>query len=331
MIKEAILSLSRKEDLGYDTALAVMHEIMTGEASPVQMSAYLTALSLKGETTEEITASAAGMRQHCIRLLHEVEALEIVGTGGDNANTFNISTTAAIIAAAAGAHIAKHGNRSASGICGSADVLEALGVNINLAPERSAELLYSIGICFLYAQNYHIAMKYVAPIRRELAIRTVFNILGPLTNPAGAKMELMGVYDRDLVEPLAQVLLNLGVTSAMVVHGADVLDEISISAPTYVCEVRDGWVRSYTIQPEDFGFRRYAKTDVLGGTPDENASILRAVLAGEPGAKRDAAVLNAAAALYITGAYDSIGDAVEVAQQTIDSGAALAKLDEFIT
>jgi len=240
MIREAILLLAKKQDLTYETAEAVMNEIMTGEATPVQMSAYLTALSLKGETTDEITASASGMRRHCVRLLHDVDALEIVGTGGDHANTFNISTAAAIITAAAGIPVAKHGNRSASSRCGSADVLEALGVNINIPPEKSAELLKNIGICFMFAQNYHIAMKFVAPIRRELGIRTVFNIIGPLTNPAGAKMELMGVYDRELVEPLAQVLCNLGVKSAMVVHGDDGLDEISLSAPTFVCEVQTG-------------------------------------------------------------------------------------------
>ena len=330
MIKEAILSLSKKQDLSYETAEAVMHEIMTGEATAVQMSAYLTALSLKGETTDEITASAFGMRSHCVRLLHDVDALEIVGTGGDHANTFNISTTAAIIAAAAGVPVAKHGNRSASSQCGAADDLEALGVNISIPPEKSAELLRKIGICFLFAQNYHIAMKYVAPIRRELAIRTVFNILGPLTNPAGAKMELMGVYDRELVEPLAQVLCNLGVKSAMVVYGEDGLDEISLSAPTFVCEVKDGWVRSYTITPEQFGFSRCNKVDLQGGTPDQNAKILKSVLSGEIGPRRNAAVLNAAAALFITGKYESIEEAAKVANDTIDSGKASEKLEEFV-
>ena len=330
MIKEAILSLSKKQNLTYETAETVMHEIMTGKASAVQMSAYLTALSLKGETIDEITASASGMRNHCIRLLHDVDALEIVGTGGDGANTFNISTTAAIITAAAGVPVAKHGNRGASSKCGAADVLEALGVNINISSDKSAELLKNTKICFLYAQNYHIAMKYVAPIRRELAIRTVFNILGPLTNPAGAKMELMGVYDRELVEPLAQVLCNLGVKSAMVVHGDDGLDEISLSAQTFVCEVKNGWVRSYTITPEQYGFKRCEKKELQGGEPLENAKILRAVLNGEKGAKRDAAVLNAAAALYISGKYESIESAVKVAEDVIDSGKAISKLEEFI-
>jgi len=330
MIKEAIISLSKKQDLNYETAKVVMDEIMTGEATMVQMSAYLTALSLKGETTEEITASAFGMRQHCVRLLHDVDALEIVGTGGDHANTFNISTTAAIITSAAGIPVAKHGNRSSSSKCGSADVLEALGVNIHIPPEKSAELLKNIGLCFMFAQNYHIAMKFVAPIRRELGIRTVFNIIGPLTNPAGAKMELMGVYERELVEPLAQVLCNLGVKNAMVVYGEDGLDEISISAPTFICEVKDGWVRSYTITPEQFGFDRCDKKDLQGGTPPENAQILRALLRGEKGPKRNAAVLNAAAAMFITGQYESIEAAVKVANDVIDSGKALKKLDDFI-
>ena len=330
MIKEAILSLSKKQDLTYETAEAVMHEIMTGEASPVQMSAYLTALSLKGETTDEITASAYGMRSHCIRLLHNVDALEIVGTGGDHANTFNISTTAAIITAAAGVSVAKHGNRSASSQCGAADVLEALGVNISISPEKSAELLEKIGICFMFAQNYHIAMKYVAPIRRELAIRTVFNILGPLTNPAGATMELMGVYDRELVEPLAQVLCNLGVKRAMVVYGEDGLDEISLSAPTFICEVKDGWVRSYTITPEQFGFKRCSKGALQGGTAHKNAEIMKALFQGEKGAKRDAAVFNAAAAMFVTGKYASMEAAISVANEVIDSGKALQKLNDFI-
>jgi len=335
MIKEAILSLSKKQDLDFKMAEAVMHEIMTGEATPVQMSAYLTALSLKGETTEEITASASGMRSHCVRLLHDEDALEIVGTGGDHSNSFNISTTAAIITAAAGVPVAKHGNRGASSKCGSADVLEAMGVNINISPEKSAELLKKIDICFLFAQNYHIAMKYVAPIRRELGIRTVFNILGPLTNPAGAKMELMGVYDRELVQPLAQVLSNLGVKNAMVVYGEDGLDEISLSSPTFVCEVKNGWVRSYTITPEQFGFERCTKDDLRGGTPAENAEILKAVLKGgndvkNINVKRNAAILNAAAALFISGRYESIEAAAKVANDIIDSGKALEKLDEFI-
>ncbi|MCL2036734.1 MAG: anthranilate phosphoribosyltransferase [Oscillospiraceae bacterium] len=330
MIKEAILKLAKKQDLSYNEAQTVMNEIMTGQASPVQMSAYLTALSLKGETIDEITASAFGMREHCVRILHNINALEIVGTGGDGSNSFNISTTAAIITAAAGIPVSKHGNRSASSKCGSADVLESLGVNINISPEKSANLLSEIGICFLFAQNYHIAMKYVAPVRRELGLRTVFNILGPLTNPAGAKMELMGVYDKELVEPLAQVLCNLGVMNAMVVHGEDGLDEISISAPTFVCEIKDGWLKKYTVTPEQFGFESCGKSELTGGSPSVNAEILKSILSGEKGAKRNAAVLNSAAAIYIAGKAESIMAAVSVAEEAIDSGKALQKLEDFI-
>ena len=331
MIREAILKLSKKEDLSYKEAETVMDEIMRGEASPVQMSAYLTALSLKGETIDEITASAAGMRAHCIKLLHDMDALEIVGTGGDGANSFNISTTSALVIAAGGVPVAKHGNRAASSKCGAADVLEALGVRIDLAPERSAALLREIGFCFLFAQNYHIAMKYVAPIRKELAIRTVFNILGPLSNPAGANMELMGVYDQALVEPLAQVMGKLGVSRGMVVYGQDRLDEISMSAPTAVCEIRNGWFQSYEITPEQFGYTRCSKEDLVGGTPAENAQITRAILDGtERGPKRNAVCLNAGAALYITGKAETLEAGVRMAEQLIDSGAAQKKLEQII-
>lgn len=331
MIKEAIVKLSKKEDLSYQEAEAVMNEIMGGEATPVQMSSYLTALSLKGETIEEITASAAGMRAHCVRLLHDLDVLEIVGTGGDGSNSFNISTTSSLVIAAGGVPVAKHGNRAASSKSGAADVLEALGVNINLTPKQSARLLKKINICFLFAQNYHIAMKYVAPVRKELGIRTVFNILGPLSNPAGANMELMGVFDRTLVEPLAQVMMKLGVTRGMVVYGQDSLDEISMSAPTSVCEIRNGWFQSYELTPEQFGYTRCAREELQGGTPGENAEITRAILNGrERGAKRQAVCLNAGASLYITGKTGTIEEGVAMAEQLIDSGAAAAKLEEFI-
>lgn len=330
MIKEAIIALSRKQDLSYETAKTVMNEIMDGEASEVQMSAYLTALSMKGENIDEITASAEAMRGHCVKLLHEMEVLEIVGTGGDSSDSFNISTTSAIVAAAGGVPVAKHGNRAASSRSGAADVLEALGVNIVISPEKSTELLDRIGICFLFAQNYHIAMKYVAPVRKELGIRTVFNILGPLSNPAGAKMEVMGVYDETLVEPLAQVLCKLGVSRAMVVYGRDRLDEISMGAPTFVCEVRDGELSSYEITPEQFGFERCDRSELEGGTPEENAEITRAILAGEKGAKRNAVALNAGAALYIAGKADTLEAGVRLAESVIDSKAAMRKLEEFI-
>ena len=331
MIRESIIKLSKKQNLGYEEAEAVMDEIMSGKATPVQMSAYLTALALKGETIEEITASAAGMRAHCIKLLHDMDVLEIVGTGGDGSNSFNISTTASLVIAAGGVPVAKHGNRAASSKSGAADVLEALGVKITIPPEKSEELLKTIGICFLFAQNYHIAMKYVAPIRKELGIRTVFNILGPLSNPAGANMELMGVYDEALVQPLAQVMANLGVTRGMVVYGQDSLDEISMSAPTSVCEIKDGTFTSYELTPEQFGYTRCEKEALQGGTPQENAAITRAILEGrESGAKRQAVCLNAGAALYIAGKADTMEAGVKMAESIIDSGAALKKLEEFI-
>lgn len=332
MIKEAILKLAKKEDLTYEMAEAVMNEIMSGEATPVQMSAYLTALSIKGETIDEITASAAGMRAHCIKLLHNMDVLEIVGTGGDGSNSFNISTTSSLVIAAAGVPVAKHGNRAASSKSGAADVLEALGVNISIPPEKSAQLLKDISICFLFAQNYHVAMKYVAPIRKELGIRTVFNILGPLSNPAGANMELMGVYDESLVEPLAQVMAKLGVSRGMVVYGKDSLDEISMCAPTAVCEIKDGWFQSYELTPEQFGYERCDKSQLTGGSPQENAEITKAILEGrEKGAKRQAVCLNAGAALYITGKAETIEQGVRMAESLIDDGTALRKLEEFIT
>ena len=328
MIKEAIIKLSKKQDLAYAEAEAVMDEIMSGQATPVQMSAYLTALALKGETIDEITASAAGMRAHCIKLLHNLDVLEIVGTGGDGSNSFNISTTSSLVIAAGGVPVAKHGNRAASSKSGAADVLETLGVKITLTPERSAEILKKINICFLFAQNYHIAMKYVAPIRKELGIRTVFNILGPLSNPAGANMELMGVYDQSLVEPLAQVMANLGVNRGMVVYGQDSLDEISMCAPTSVCEIRDGKFTSYEITPEQFGYERCEKGALTGGTPAENAEITKAILKGEEkGPKRQAVCLNAGAALYIAGKAASIEEGVKLAESLIDSGSALKILE----
>lgn len=331
MIKEAIITLSKGEDLTYDQAEQVMSEIMGSQATPVQMSAYLTALAIKGETIDEITASAAGMRAHCVKLLHDKDVLEIVGTGGDGSNSFNISTTASLVIAASGVPVAKHGNRAASSKSGAADLLEALGVKIDVPPERSAQMLKDIGICFLFAQNYHIAMKYVAPVRKELGIRTVFNVLGPLSNPAGANMELMGVYEQELVEPLAHVMANLGVRRGMVVYGQDRLDEISMAAPTSVCEIKDGWFQTYEITPEQFGYKRCDKNDLTGGSPEENACITRAIIGGEDrGPKRCAVCLNAGAALYITERAKTMEEGVRMAEQLIDTGAAQEKLEEFI-
>lgn len=330
MIKEAILKTFKQIDLSYEEAEAVMNEIMEGQASQVQMSSYLTSLSMKGETVEEITASAAAMRNHCVRLLHDIDALEIVGTGGDGASSFNISTTSSFVISAAGIPVAKHGNRAASSKCGAADVLEALGVNITVSPEISKMLLEKIGICFLYAQNYHIAMKYVAPVRKELGIRTIFNILGPLANPAGARMEVMGVYEEELIEPLARVLANLDVNRALVVYGTDGLDEISMSAPTKVCEVSNGKFTSYEITPEQFGFTRCDKDALKGGDPQENAAITMSILAGEKGPKRDAVLMNSGAAIYLAGKADSIAEGIRIAAEMIDSKKALQQLEKLI-
>jgi len=332
MIREAILKVTAGKNLTYAEAESIMDEIMSGQASEIQMSAFLTAMSMKGETIDEITASAAGMRKHCVKLLNDADALEIVGTGGDFANSFNISTTSSMVIAAAGIPVAKHGNRAASSKSGAADVLEALGADIKASPEKSLELLKNTGFCFLFAQNYHIAMKFVAPVRKELSIRTIFNILGPLVNPAGANMELLGVYSSDLVEPLAQVLVNLGVKRGMVVFGTDGLDEISVSAETQVCEFADGKMKSYVIQPEDYGITRAAKSEIVGGTPSENAAITRDILSGrETGAKYGAVLMNAGAAIHIAKPELSIADGVDQAAELIRSGAALRKLEEYIS
>ena len=333
MIKEAIVKIVSKEDLTYDEAYTVMNEIMSGETSPTQNAAFLAALSTKSakaETTDEIAGCAAAMRDHATKVDTGMDVMEIVGTGGDNAQSFNISTTSALVAAAGGVKIAKHGNRAASSNSGTADCLEALGVNIDQSPSRCVEMLREAGMCFFFAQKYHTSMKYVGAIRRELGFRTVFNILGPLTNPASPSMQLLGVYDAYLVEPLAQVLINLGVKRGMVVYGTDKLDEISMSAPTKVCEIKDGWFKSYVIKPEDFGFARCTKDDLKGGTPAENAQITRDILAGAQGHKRNAVLLNAGAALYIGGKAATMKDGVTLAAELIDSGKALQTLEKVI-
>ena len=333
MIKEAIVKIVDKQDLTYEEAYQVMNEIMNGETSQVQNAAFLAALSTKStkaETIDEISGCAAAMRSHALRVEHDMEVMEIVGTGGDGSGSFNISTTSALVAAAAGIKIAKHGNRAASSQCGTADCLEALGVNISLTPGQCVELLERVGICFFFAQKYHTSMKYVGSIRKELGIRTVFNILGPLTNPAAPSMQLLGVYDETLVQPLARVLTSLGVRRGMVVYGQDKLDEISMCAPTTVCDFRDGNYVSYYLTPETFGLKACSREDLKGGSPRENAEITRAILEGrERGPKRSAVLLNAGAALYIGGKASSLTEGIERAGELLDTGAALKKLEEF--
>ncbi|MBO5574604.1 MAG: anthranilate phosphoribosyltransferase [Clostridium sp.] len=333
MIKEAIVKIVSKGDLTYEEAYTVMNEIMSGETTATQNAAFLAALSTKSaraETTDEIAGCAAAMRAHATKVEAGDDLFEIVGTGGDNAHSFNISTTSALVAAAGGMKVAKHGNRAASSLCGTADCLEALGVNIDQNPEKCVKLLNEVGMCFFFAQKYHSSMKYVGAIRRELGFRTVFNILGPLTNPGTPTMQLLGVYDDYLVEPLAQVLVNLGIRRGMVVYGTDKLDEISVSAPTKICEIRDGWYKTYTVTPEQFGLTRCAKEALSGGTPEENAEITRRILQGEKGSRRDAVLMNAGASLYIGGKADSMQDGIRLAAELIDSGKAYEKLMQFI-
>ena len=330
MIKEAISLLVKRNDLTTEMMTAVMEEIMTNEATDAQKASFLTALAMKGETIDEITAAAKVMRSHCERFLNDMDVLEIVGTGGDGSNTFNISTLSAIVASAAGIPVAKHGNRAASSKCGTADCLDALGVKIDIAPALSAQLLKDIDICFLFAQKYHTAMRFVGSVRKEMGIRTLFNILGPLANPAGANMQLLGVYSEDLIEPLAHVLCNLGVKRAMVVYGTDSIDEISLSAPTKVCEFRGNNFKTYEITPEQYGFTRCTKEDLVGGTPEDNAKIALDILNDQPGPKLDAVLLNAGAAIYIASDNITMEDAIAKARVLIESGAAKKQLETFI-
>ncbi len=335
MIQEALIALISKQDLTYEQAYGVMNEIMSGMTTPTQNAAFLAALttkSTKAETIDEISGCAAAMRDHALKVTPGMEVMEIVGTGGDKANSFNISTTTAFVMAAAGIKVAKHGNRAASSMSGTADCLEALGVNIQQDPEKAVELLNSVGMCFLFAQKYHTSMKYVGAIRKELGFRTVFNILGPITNPASPTYQLLGVYDEALVEPLAQVLTSLGVKRGMVVYGLDKLDEISLSSPTKICEFNDGKYITYVIKPEDFGFERCFKEDLVGGTATENAQITRDILSGKlQGPKRNAVLMNAGAALYIARKADSMREGILMAADLIDTGKAYEKLEQFIT
>ncbi len=334
MIREAIVKIVNKGDLTYEEAYAVMNEIMSGETTPTQNAAFLAALSTKSaraETTDEIAGCAAAMRAHAVKVETGMELFEIVGTGGDNAQSFNISTTAALVAAAGGMKVAKHGNRAASSQCGTADCLEALGVNIHQSPAKCVELLREAGMCFFFAQDYHTSMKYVGAIRKELGFRTVFNILGPLTSPAKPERFVLGVYSEYLVEPLAKVLSHQGVRRGLVVFGQDVMDEISASAPSTICEIRNGYFRTSVIKPEDFGLERCKKEDLVGSDPDENAEITRDVLAGKDrGPHRTAVLLNAGAALFTGDKAATLADGVALAAELIDSGKATEKLNAFI-
>ncbi len=334
MIKEAIIKIVGKEDLTYEEAYTVMTEIMTGQTSPTQNAAFLSALSAKSakaETKDEISGCAAAMRDQAERVDTGMDVLEIVGTGGDNAKSFNISTTSGIVAASGGVKVAKHGNRAASSKCGAADVLEALGINIDQDAGKCVEMLKEAGMCFFFAQKYHTSMKYVGTIRKELGFRTVFNILGPLTNPSRPSEQILGVYDEYLVQPLAQVLIELGVKRGMVVYGQDRLDEISMSSPTTICEFKDGWFKNYVIKPEDFGFSTCIKAELTGGTPEENARITRAILSGDDnGPKRSAVLMNAGAALYIDGKAECFEDGVNLAAELIDSGKAASTLEKMV-
>jgi anthranilate phosphoribosyltransferase len=333
MIREAIEKIVRKEDLTYEEAYDVMKEIMTGRTTPTQNAAFLAALSTKNtraETIQEIAGCATAMREQATPVETGMETLEIVGTGGDGAHSFNISTTAAIVLAAGGVKVSKHGNRAASSQCGTADCLEALGVNLDQPPEKAVQLLKEACICFFFAQQYHSSMKYVGAIRKELGFRTVFNILGPLTNPAKPSMMLLGVYDEVLLEPLSKVLTQLGVKRGLVVYGQDKLDEISLSAPTSVYEIKDGYYRSMTIRPEDFGLARADKAAITGGSPEENAAITRRILAGSKGPQRDIVLLNAGAGFYIAQKAADLKEGIQLAEEVIDSGRAAEKLDQFI-
>lgn len=335
MIKEAIIKIVNKGDLTFNEAEMVMTEIMNGQTTPTQNAAFLAALSTKStkaETIDEITGCAVAMRNKAIPVEHEgMEVLEIVGTGGDNARTFNISTTSAMIVAAAGVKVAKHGNRAASSDSGAADCLEALGVNIQQSPDLCRKLLKEVGVCFMFAQKYHTSMKYVGAIRRELGFRTVFNILGPLTNPAKPEFFMLGVYDEYLCEPVAKVLSSMGVKHALVVYGRDKMDEVSPSCETTVCELRDGFYRTIVMRPEDFGMTRGEKSEIVGGTPEENAAVTKGILKGEiRGTRRNAVLLNAGCAIYAANKAESIADGIKIAEEMIDSGRALEVLDQFV-
>lgn len=331
MIKDAIKKIVSGENLSYETAEAVMNEIMSGNASDIEISAYLTALRMKGETTDEITACANGMRKAGVHLKHDgMEVLEIVGTGGDEAFTFNISTVSGFVISAAGVPVAKHGNRSVSSKCGAADCLESLGVKLDVSVEKSEEILRKIGMCFMFAQKYHSSMKYVAPVRKTLGIRTVFNILGPLANPANAEYQLMGVYSESLLKPMAEVLSKLGLKRGMVVCGCDGLDEITMTGITKACLIDNGKITEMVINPEDYGFKLCQPDELVGGNPEVNKQIALDILSGkEKGAKRDVVILNSAVCLFIAG-KGTIKECIDIAKEQLDSGKAMKQLEMFV-
>ncbi len=330
MIVDAIYELINGNDLSFDMAETVMDEIMSGQATHAQMGSFLTAMRMKGESIDEITACAKVMRKHCTKLTPETDVMDIVGTGGDEASTFNISTISALVVASAGVPVAKHGNRSVSSKCGSADLLEALHVKIDLNAQQSEKVLKALDICFMYAPTFHASMKYAAPVRKEMKVRTIFNILGPLANPAGANLQLLGVYDENLVEPLANVLANLGVKRAMVVHGHDGIDEISLCASSTICEVNEGRCNSFFFDPSQFGFEKCSSADLVGGGPQENAQIARDILNGQKGPKRDVVLLNTAVCLYMAMSHMTLRECVHYAAELIDSGKAKQKLEQMV-
>ena len=328
MIREAISKVVDGDDLSQEEAAATMSEIMSGNATDAQIASFITALRLKGETVDEITGCARIMREKVTKIKTRADLLvDTCGTGGDGAHTFNISTTAALVAAGAGLHIAKHGNRSVSSKSGSADVLKALGVNIEADVDTVAKCVDEVGIGFLFAPMFHPAMKYAIGPRREIGIRTIFNILGPLTNPAGAQVQVLGVYDAALTEPIARVLRNLGSKHVFVVHGSDGLDEITITGKTYVAEMVDGQVRSFTIDPEDFAMSKSDISSLMGGTAEENARITLSILKGEKSPKRDIVLLNSAATIMASGKAANLIEGIPLAAESIDSGKALEKLE----
>lgn len=330
MITKAIHLLTDNREISYDMTKMVMDEIMSGKTTNAQMAAFLTALRMQGETIENITACATVMREHCVKLNLGVDVIDIVGTGGDESFTFNISTIASFIVAAAGIPVAKHGNRSVSSKCGAADLLEALGAKLDLTATQSEKVLRDCGMCFLFAPKYHISMKYAAAVRKELGIRTIFNILGPLSNPAGATLQLLGVYDENLVVPMARVLSNLGVQRGLVVHGKDGLDEVSICDDSMICEIKNGVLNSYILEPNKYGFVKCDPEQLKGGNPIENAQIARDVLDGMAGPKRDIVILNAALSIYLGKKDSTIEYCIDVAKNIIDKGKAKEQMENFI-